>query len=129
MQGFSVKRESNFPEFAEPGIKSRKIRIIDIESLINFLKGVSALKITNITLRKITGQERLKAIATVTLDDLLVIHDIKIIQGQDKLFAAMPSKKLTDGRFADIVHPIDDALRKEMEEAIRRAYQEGETRF
>lgn len=81
------------------------------------------MKITNISLRRVAGQERLKAVAAITLDDVLVIHDVKVIQGRDKLFAAMPSKKLANGAFADIVHPIDESLRNEIEEAIRRAYQ------
>ena len=81
------------------------------------------MKITNITLKKIAGQERLKAIATITFDDVLVIHDIQLIQGEAKLFAAMPSKKLANGTYADIVHPIDENLRKEIENAITEKYQ------
>jgi len=83
------------------------------------------MTITNIKIRKLTEDEKMKAVASVTFDDELAVHDIKIIKGQDRLFVAMPSRKTTDGRFIDIVHPITQELRNIMNDEIIKAYEEA----
>ena len=65
------------------------------------------MDITDIKIRKINDEGKMKAIVSVTFDDVFVVHDIKIIQGTDKLFVAMPSRKTPDGEYRDIAHPIN----------------------
>ena len=65
----------------------------------------------------------MKAVVSVTFDDAFVVHDIKVIEGQDKLFTAMPSRKTQDGEFKDIAHPINRETRVKLEEAILAEYQ------
>jgi stage V sporulation protein G len=83
------------------------------------------MTITNIKIRKLTDDEKMKAVASVTFDDELAVHDIKIIKGQDRLFVAMPSRKTNDGRFIDVVHPITQELRNMMNDEILKAYEEA----
>ena len=66
----------------------------------------------------------MKAIVSVTFDDAFVVHDIKIIEGQDKLFTAMPSRKTPDNEFKDIAHPINSAMRELLEGEILKKYEE-----
>ena len=80
------------------------------------------MTITNINIRKLNDHEKMKAIVSVTFDNMLVIHDIKVISGQDRRFIAMPSRKTWDGHFTDIVHPITAELRATLEEEILIAY-------
>ena len=80
------------------------------------------MKITDIKLRAIEEDAKLKAIVSVTFDDSLAVHDIKIIEGQDKFFLAMPSKRMSDGSYRDIVHPINVKMREEIEEAVIERY-------
>lgn len=80
------------------------------------------MNITDIRLRKLPTEGKLKAIVSVTLNDEIVIHDIKIIEGIDSLFLAMPSRKLANGEFRDIAHPINAEARKELEEAVFKEY-------
>lgn len=84
------------------------------------------MQITNIRIRKIESQNRLKAVASITIDDCFVIHEIKVIDGQEGLFVAMPSQKAKNGEFRDIVHPINREARKQMEELIIQKYNELE---
>ena len=65
------------------------------------------MQITDVRVRKITKEGRMKAVVSITLDDEFAIHDIKIIEGEKGLFIAMPSKKSTDGEYRDIAHPIN----------------------
>ena len=83
------------------------------------------MNITDIRVRKITAEGRMKAVVSVTFDDAFVVHDIKVIEGQDKLFIAMPSRKTTDGEFKDIAHPINKETREELERIIIKAYNEA----
>lgn len=83
------------------------------------------MNITGVKIRKITEDEKMKAIVSVTFDNELAVHDIKVIKGQDKLFVAMPSRKTNDGRFMDIVHPITQDMRTVLETAILNAYSEA----
>ena len=65
------------------------------------------MKITDVRVRKITKEGKMKAIVSITIDDEFVVHDIKVIEGEKGLFIAMPSKKATDGEYRDIAHPIN----------------------
>ncbi len=65
---------------------------------------------------------KLKAVASVTIDDCFVIHDIKVIEGADGLFIAMPSRKTSDGEFKDIAHPLNTETRENLKDAILTAY-------
>ncbi|MDR0930984.1 MAG: septation regulator SpoVG [Clostridiales bacterium] len=85
------------------------------------------MQITDIRVRKINSEGRMKAIISVTFDDSIVVHDIKVIQGQEKLFVAMPSRKTPDGEFHDVVHPINSETRTMLEEAILDAYEQAKT--
>lgn len=80
------------------------------------------MKITDIRLKKIDDHNRLKAIAAITIDDCFVIHELRIIEGDDGLFVAMPSRKLPDGEFRDIAHPINSETRDQLEKEIIAAY-------
>ena len=82
------------------------------------------MEITDIRIRKLYEETRLKALVSVTLGQELAIHDIKVIQGPNRLFVAMPSRKDESGTFRDIAHPITPSARKALEEAILQSYQE-----
>lgn len=83
------------------------------------------MKITDVRVRKITEDGKMKAIVSVTFDEEFVVHDIKIIEGQNGLFIAMPSRKMADGEFRDIAHPINAATRKKIQEAIFEEYEKS----
>ena len=80
------------------------------------------MEITDVKLRKIMSEGRLKAVVSVTIDDMLAVHDIKVVQGDERLFVAMPSRKDENGVFRDIVHPISSASRRVFEDVILDAY-------
>lgn len=80
------------------------------------------MTITEIRVRKLISEGKLKGIVSITIDNVLAIHDIKIVQGEERLFAAMPSRRDNNGMFRDIVHPINGDIRKEMEDQILSAY-------
>jgi stage V sporulation protein G len=83
------------------------------------------MQITDIRVRKIYTDGKMKAIVSVTFDDELVIHDIKIIEGQNGMFIAMPSRRTPDGEFKDIAHPINIEARQKMQRAILAKYEEA----
>ena len=78
--------------------------------------------ITDVRIRKITTEGKMKAIVSITLDNEFVVHDIKVIEGERGLFIAMPSKKSTDGEYRDIAHPINSDTRKVLQDTILEAY-------
>ena len=80
------------------------------------------MEITDVKIRKIMSEGRLRAVVSVTIDDMLAVHDIKVVQGDERLFVAMPSRKDEGGVFRDIVHPISPSARKFLEEEILSAY-------
>lgn len=81
------------------------------------------MRITSVKVRKIEKEEnRLKAIASVCLDEMFLIHDIRIIEGDNGLFIAMPSRKTASGEYRDIVHPTNSDARKMFEEAVLSEY-------
>ena len=81
------------------------------------------MQITDVRVRKITKEGRMKAVVSITLDDELVIHDIKVIEGDKGLFIAMPSKKAADGEYRDIAHPINSRTRERIQTMILDAYE------
>ena len=83
------------------------------------------MEISDIKVRKIFDEGPLKAIVSVTFDDELALHDVKIIYAKDKLFLIMPSRKNTDGSYKDIVHPINSEFRLKLESAILASYHEA----
>ena len=84
------------------------------------------MKISEVRIRKVEGDDsKLKAVASVTLDECFVVHDIKIIKGESGMFIAMPSKKNKDGEFKDIAHPINPATRQELADAILKAFEQA----
>lgn len=82
------------------------------------------MEITDIRIRKLYEETRLKALVSVTLGQELAIHDIKVIQGPNRLFVAMPSRKDENGLFRDIIHPITQEVREQLESAVLLAYEE-----
>lgn len=80
------------------------------------------MKITDIKVRKFFDEGPMKAVVSVTLEDCLAIHDIKVIYARERFFIVMPSRKNLDGTFRDIVHPINADFRREIEEAVIDAY-------
>ncbi len=82
------------------------------------------MEITDLKIRKMMSEGRLRAIVSITLDQMLAVHDIKVVQGENRLFVAMPSRKDEGGIFRDIVHPISAQSRQYLEEQILDAYNE-----
>ncbi len=80
------------------------------------------MNITDIRIRKVYDDPKLKALVSVTIDDDLALHDIKVIQGSNRLFAAMPSRKDEKGYFRDVVHPITAKAREELENSVIEKY-------
>ncbi len=81
------------------------------------------MQITDVKIRKLMTDGRLRAVVSVTIEDMLAVHDIKVVQGDERLFVAMPSRKDENGVFRDIVHPITPEARKLLEETILDAYE------
>ena len=82
------------------------------------------MNITDVRIRKVETDNRMKAIASITLDDCFVIHDLRVIQGDEHLFVAMPSRKTSTGEFKDIAHPINSDTRDRIQKLILEKYQE-----
>lgn len=81
------------------------------------------MQITDVKIRKLMSGGRLRAVVSLTFDDMIAVHDIKVVQGDERLFVAMPSRKDENGIFRDIVHPITPAARKLLEETILETYE------
>lgn len=81
------------------------------------------MQITDVRVRKITKEGKMKAVVSITLDDEFVVHDIKVIEGEKGMFIAMPSKKATDGEHRDIAHPINSATREHIQRMIMESYE------
>ena len=81
------------------------------------------MNITDVRIRKVGEEGKMKAIASVTFDDEFVVHDIKVIEGRNGLFIAMPSRKMSDGDFRDIAHPLLSETRNRIKDAILDAYE------
>lgn len=83
------------------------------------------MQITDVRIRKIATDGKMKAIVSITFDNEFVVHDIKVIEGQNGLFIAMPSRKTPDGEFKDIAHPINTETREKIQNAVLSAYEEA----
>ena len=81
------------------------------------------MKITDVRVRKISKESKMRAIVSITIDDEFVVHDIKVIEGEKGLFIAMPSKKATDGEYRDIAHPIKTETRTYIQSEVLKAYE------
>jgi len=80
------------------------------------------VEVTDVRLRRVNTEGRMRAIASITLDQEFVVHDIRVIDGNNGLFVAMPSKRTPDGEFRDIAHPINSGTRNKIQEAVLEAY-------
>ena len=80
------------------------------------------MQITDIRIRKVEKEGKMKAVVSITIDDEFVVHDIKIIEGEKGLFIAMPSRKTADGEYRDIAHPINSQTREVIQNTILEAY-------
>lgn len=83
------------------------------------------MQITDVRVRKITKEGKMRAIVSITIDEEFVIHDIKVIEGEKGLFIAMPSKKATDGEYRDIAHPINSRTRETIQNIILESYEKA----
>lgn len=83
-----------------------------------------SMQITDVRVRKVAKEGKLKAVVSITIDDEFVVHDIKVIEGEKGLFIAMPSRKATDGEYRDIAHPINSVTRDRIQTMILDKYQE-----
>ena len=81
------------------------------------------MKVTDVRIRKVSDEGKMKAVVSITFDNEFVVHDIKIIDGQNGLFIAMPSRKMGEGDFRDIAHPLDSETRNKIREAIFEEYE------
>ena len=82
------------------------------------------MNITDVRVRKVTKEGKMKAVVSITIDDEFVVHDIKVIEGEKGLFIAMPSRKATDGEYRDIAHPINSGTRERIQKLILEKYEE-----
>ena len=93
----------------------------------NKKRKVINLKITDVRIRLVTKEDsKLKAVASITIDECFVVHDIKVIEGKEGFFISMPSKKTPDGEYRDIVHPINTETREKIIEEVLKAYEKAE---
>lgn len=82
------------------------------------------MQITDVRIRKVDKEGKMKAVVSITIDEEFVIHDIKVIEGEKGLFIAMPSRKAVDGEYRDIAHPINSKTRERIQTIILDKYQE-----
>ena len=83
------------------------------------------MNITDVRVRKINAEGKMKAVVSVTFDDAFVVHDVKVVEGMNGIFVAMPSRKTPEGEYRDIAHPISAAAREVIQQAVLKAYQEA----
>lgn len=88
------------------------------------MKGEREMEITDVRLRKMEKEGKLKAVASITIDDVFVVHDIKVIEGDKGLFIAMPSRRSLDGNYRDIAHPINSDMREGLSKLILERYED-----
>lgn len=84
------------------------------------------MNITDVRVRKISKEGKMKAVVSVTIDDEFVVHDIKVIEGDKGLFIAMPSRRSADGEYRDVAHPINTSTRERLQAVILEAYEKAE---
>jgi len=83
------------------------------------------MNITDVRVRRINTEGKMKAVVSVTFDDAFVVHDVKVVEGMNGIFVAMPSRKTPEGEYRDIAHPISAAAREVIQTAVLKAYQEA----
>ncbi len=83
------------------------------------------MEITEVRVSPIEGDEKLKGFATVIFDNEFVVRDLKIISGKNGLFVAMPSRKMKDGSFKDVAHPLNNEMRRKLEDAVLNEYEKA----
>lgn len=83
------------------------------------------MQITDVRVRKVAKEGKLKAVVSITMDEEFVVHDIKVIEGEKGLFIAMPSKKAVDGEYRDIAHPINSDTRERIQNIILEKYEQA----
>ena len=88
------------------------------------MEGDFTMEITDIRVRKVAKEGKMKAVVSITLDDAFVVHDIKVIDGEKGLFIAMPSRRAMDGEYRDIAHPINSDTRQELQNLILEKYEQ-----
>ena len=88
-----------------------------------YRKVSGCMNITDVRLKKVNSDGKMKAIASITIDDAFVVRDIRVIEGQNGLFVAMPSRKTPEGEFRDIAHPITSEARELIQGAILKEYE------
>ena len=91
------------------------------------VKGDCKMQITDVRIRKVEKEGKMKAVVSITIDDEFVVHDIKVIEGEKGLFIAMPSRKASDGEYRDIAHPINSGTRENIQRLILQKYEEALT--
>ena len=84
------------------------------------------MNITDVRVRKISKEGKMKAVVSVTIDDEFVVHDIMVIEGDKGLFIAMPSRRSSDGEYRDVAHPINTSTRERLQAVILEAYEKAE---
>ena len=82
------------------------------------------MNITDVRVRRVAKEGKMKAVVSITIDEEFVVHDIKVIEGEKGLFIAMPSCKATDGEYRDIAHPINSATREKIQNIILEKYEQ-----
>ena len=82
------------------------------------------MQITDVRIRRVEKEGKMKAVVSITIDEDFVVHDIKIIEGEKGLFIAMPSRKAADGEYRDIAHPINSGTRERIQKLILEKYEE-----
>ena len=85
-------------------------------------KGDEEMKITDVRVRRVEGETRLKGVASITIDEAFAVHELRIIEGNEGLFVAMPSRKAADGTFRDIAHPINVEATNMFDEVVLEAF-------
>lgn len=83
------------------------------------------MNITDVRVRKMTKEGKMKAVVSITIDDEFVVHDIKVVEGDKGLFIAMPSRKAADGEYRDIAHPINSGTRNNIQQIVLEAYEKA----
>ena len=108
--------------FPAPDVSSHQTEL-EVQRLVR--KGQKRMQITDVRVRKVAKEGKLKAVVSITMDDEFVVHDIKVIEGEKGVFIAMPSKKALDGEYRDIAHPINSETRERIQKIILEKYEEA----
>ena len=105
-------------------MKFSKVLLMKAVRNLSMGKGHKSMKITDVRVRKVAKEGKMKAVVSITIDDEFVVHDIKVIEGEKGLFIAMPSRKAADGEYRDIAHPINSGTRERIQKLILEKYEE-----